>query len=73
MPQYIKYLAAVPIHHSTCFKLPFFDINISHGSVAKHLRCCATYSYQLKPNSITLASSELAPNKLRTSFERAPK
>ena len=26
----------------------------------------------LKPNSITLASSELAPNKLRTSFERAP-
>ena len=27
---------------------------------------------ELKPNSITLASSELAPNKLRTSFERAP-
>ena len=26
----------------------------------------------LKPNSITLAGSELAPNKLRTSFERAP-
>jgi len=24
------------------------------------------------PNSIALAGSELAPNKLRTSFERAP-
>jgi len=30
-----------------------------------------TECVRLKPNSITLAGSELAPNKLRTSFERA--
>ena len=37
-------------------------------------RCAiaAALANELKPNSITLASSELAPNKLRTSFERAP-
>jgi len=40
--------------------------------------CCAfeyrlfVINEQLKPNSITLAGSELAPNNLRTSFERAP-
>jgi len=55
MPQYLKYLAAVPsdlqlitVPVSNC-RL-FSDINISQGSVATRLRCGGIFSYHFTTN-----------------------